>query len=178
MKLQILRNILDAKDLYSLVHASPTVYRLYKDVRQRIFMSRIFTEATLPLLRLRDITVDTLTPLMEIRLKNDSRTIPAELRSALKSLYHQSQDGSHPIRLEIDQCSALRKLKDLVSWDYSETSTGIVVHYRTLPFRSSPYWRNHGLYSALCVGEPPDPKLERPCTIENRMQFEFFVFTA
>lgn len=154
------------------------MYRLYKDARQRIVMSRIFTLATLPLLRLKDTTEFTLTPLLEIRLMNDSRTIPTELKSALKSLYHQMRNGSQPIRLEIDQCSALRGLKDFVSWDNELTSVGISVNYRTLPYRDSPYWKHHALYSALYVGGLPDPNSHRRYRIVMEMRSEFLTLDS
>ena len=134
------------------------MHALYADAPQRIYTRAILNE-------LLGKPIDILTPTLLLEVSSgcpcpQALTVYESLRSAFESLYHQLTTTQGPIKLSFDQCSALRRVKDVVRWDFIwPDDEELELHYREVPRDHSVYWSDLEYYELVFTGEPLENSL-------------------
>ena len=127
LQIQILTNVPDTHSLQSLIHASPAFHSSYLKARDEIF-----TAVTVAELKAR--SVDLLNPVVLCEVRMDRKDLPAvECRAPLRAIYnhfkllndHWRDSSTVPVlKLSIEQCLSLLKIRELVPWKVENTCYG------------------------------------------------------
>lgn len=135
IKCLIFRHLPYIQTLSALVHASPIYHAAYA-----AFLELIFTRFTI--LELQKRRVDVLTPGSFLEVNTIGNEIPKPLVKIAILACHEAVDAKKVVRLTIDQCLALLKLRDVVGWSVkvSNHEGGISITAGSSPFDSKWYW--------------------------------------
>ena len=139
MKLKVLHHIPNLESLQALVHASPTMHELYVTDRERYY-----TRATLKELLAKGVDVLDLATFLLVDLDYARPSLLAGLEPAFEALHHQLRHRKGNIRLKLDHCKILRRIRMKflfeVDWEELGQFGKPQVIWLAVPNPRSRYW--------------------------------------